>query len=168
MPRKAFTLIELVFVIVILGILAAVAVPKLAGIDDDAKAAADKAGISAIRTGIQGMKSKIILSPSTSIDITVAKADGSSYKVTLTKNGTGATGTTNGNPNALSTDGSSSAAYGADGTDGTLALVIDPSGRANWKTEASGQNTVITSKTTNCFATYYPATGVVSELQCGK
>ena len=124
--------------------------------------------VSDIRTGIQGMKSKIILSPSTSIDITVAKADGSSYKVTLTKNGTGATGTTNGNPNALSTDGSSSAAYGADGTDGTLALVIDPSGRANWKTEASGQNTVITSKTTNCFATYYPATGVVSELQCGK
>ena len=35
--KKAFTMIELVFVIVILGILAAVAVPKLAATRDDAK-----------------------------------------------------------------------------------------------------------------------------------
>jgi len=35
--KKAFTMIELVFVIVILGILAAVAVPKLAATRDDAE-----------------------------------------------------------------------------------------------------------------------------------
>lgn len=37
MKRLAFTMIELIFVIVILGILAAVAVPKLAATRDDAK-----------------------------------------------------------------------------------------------------------------------------------
>jgi len=38
--KKAFTMIELIFVIVIIGILAAIAIPKLAATRDDAKIAA--------------------------------------------------------------------------------------------------------------------------------
>ena len=50
--REAFTMIELVFVIVILGILASVAIPKLTATRDDAEAAASVVEVNNIITGI--------------------------------------------------------------------------------------------------------------------
>ena len=52
MKTKAFTMIELVFVIVVLGILAAVALPKFAPVLDDAKFASGKSTLSSIRSAI--------------------------------------------------------------------------------------------------------------------
>ena len=52
MQRRAFSMIELVFVIVVLGILAAIAVPKFSATRDDAEIAKGRADVAAIRSGI--------------------------------------------------------------------------------------------------------------------
>lgn len=57
----AFTMVELIFVIVVLGILAAVAIPKLAASRDDAVLVKGKSQVSAIRSGIAMQKSKRLL-----------------------------------------------------------------------------------------------------------
>jgi len=52
MDKKAFTLIELVMIIVILGILAAVAIPKYIDIRSSAETAAEEGIVGGVRAGI--------------------------------------------------------------------------------------------------------------------
>jgi len=61
----AFTMIELIFVIVVLGILAAVAIPKLAASRDDAILVKGKSQVSAIRSGIAMQRSRRLLEGNT-------------------------------------------------------------------------------------------------------
>lgn len=50
--KKAFTLIELIFVIVIIGVLASVAVPKFAGLSDSAKISSELSTASSVQTAL--------------------------------------------------------------------------------------------------------------------
>jgi type II secretory pathway pseudopilin PulG len=51
--RSAFTMVELIFIIVIIGILASVAIPKLTGVTGGAKKSAEIATISAVVTALE-------------------------------------------------------------------------------------------------------------------
>jgi general secretion pathway protein G len=59
--KKAFTMIELVFVIVVIGILAGVAIPKFAATRDDAFVSKGRAEVAALRSAIATERQKRIL-----------------------------------------------------------------------------------------------------------
>lgn len=59
--NSGFTLLELVFAIVVIGILSAIAIPKLAASRDDAKIAKARTTLAAVRSALGAEKQKRIL-----------------------------------------------------------------------------------------------------------
>ncbi|MFP4485702.1 MAG: type II secretion system protein [Campylobacterales bacterium] len=146
MKKSAFTMIELIFVIVILGILAAVAVPRLAGVQDDALVATEESGVGAIRSGIQAVSGKILINPGQDVNITAYSSDGTKYYIEYEADSTDVGGITNNKPIGLSAGdgeitedaGLSSEIASENDEDKTFAAVLEAgSDRGSWKAKAS-------------------------------
>lgn len=60
--NKAFTLIELIFVIVIIGVLSAVAIPQFSKLTDNAKISAELSTASAVQTALEACHGEWIIS----------------------------------------------------------------------------------------------------------
>ena len=149
MKRTAFTMIELIFVIVILGILASVAIPKLASVQDDATIATEKAVIGAARSGISILQGKrvtrgkdynVTFSDLLSGEHTVTILTSATYYPTTLNVGTYA----NGASDALTTssdtnDTQAIAAYTVSAQTTlprSLMAVVEPDGITQWANEA--------------------------------
>lgn len=76
LKREAFSLIELVFVIAILGILAAIAIPKFAVTRNDAEIAKARSTIAAVRAGIISERQKRLLTGNTNYAASLDNASG--------------------------------------------------------------------------------------------
>ena len=73
--KNAFTMIELVFVIVVIGILSAIAIPKFAATRDDAVITKGRSAVSAMRSAVATERQKRILKGDFS-DITNSEVPG--------------------------------------------------------------------------------------------
>ncbi|MEW5833179.1 MAG: prepilin-type N-terminal cleavage/methylation domain-containing protein [Campylobacterota bacterium] len=84
--RNAFTMIELVFVIVVLGILAAIAIPRLGATRDDAHVSKGRSDVAAIRAGIISERQGRLLTGDTTFIASLDAAAENTEGVTLFNN----------------------------------------------------------------------------------
>lgn len=139
MKQQGFTIIELIVVIVVLGILAAVAVPRFANVGTEARMATMQGVAGSMNSAKEVIRAKWYAAGSTSA-ATVTTADGTSVTVTT------GTGSTAGYPVA---------------TNVGMEAAISVSGGISCSS-AAGVTTCTPSGFTGCAVTYTGATGAVS------
>ncbi len=61
---SAFTFVEVMVVVIIIGVLAAIVIPQFGGVTEDAKASACEGGLAGVRSAIAGYRAKAILTGS--------------------------------------------------------------------------------------------------------
>ena len=101
MNRKGFTLIELLIVVVIIGILAAIAIPKFANTKEKAYVAAMKSDLRNLVTAEESYfadqvsyttsTTAVSFTPSTGVTMTIGAATGTGWSATTSHNGTSKT-----------------------------------------------------------------------------
>ncbi|MDD3463346.1 MAG: prepilin-type N-terminal cleavage/methylation domain-containing protein [Sulfurospirillaceae bacterium] len=90
MKKSAFTMVELIFVIVIIGIVATVAIPKFSGLRDNAKKTAEIATVSAVTTALESAHGEWSINESTFVwgnNQSSALLNVAGYPTVLSKNG---------------------------------------------------------------------------------
>lgn len=120
MNRSAFTILELVFVIVVLGILAAVALPRLGSTVEQAHIAKAQGDVAAIRSGIASERQKSLVQGINTFPATLDSGTGLfgailTYPVT---SGTGGGEWSGNNPNYTFTVGADAVAFTYDSDTG--------------------------------------------------
>jgi len=126
--KTAFTMIELVFVIVILGILAAIAIPKLSGIQEEALISKEKSEIANIRVEVLAIYARSSLRYPRDFNVSIDLENEPNYYITINQ------GSRPSYPRGLSTAGHAITTNAVEHDDRTLSLVMGASTtRDTWK-----------------------------------